>query len=213
MTTPPLIELHTVPTANGYKVSILLEELGLPYRVHSYDLIKGEQLSAEFLALNPVGRLPTLVDHDVPAGEAPIVIYGSAAILIYLAEKTGQLLPRTTRDRARVFEWLGIVSGDLGPAYSGQFVFNVVAKEKQPWAIEFYNKLCSRLLGPLEQQLGKTRYLVGDEYTIADIIAYPVAAVSMLRYPGNLDGHPNMARWAKEIATRPAVMRGMKIPS
>ena len=213
MTTLPLIELHTVPTANGYKVSIMLEELGLSYSVRNYDLIKGEQLATEFLALNPVGRLPTLVDNDTESGAPPIVVYGSAAILIYLAEKTGRLLPGTLRERARVFEWLGIISGDLGPAYSGQFVFNVVAKEKQPWAIEFYNKLCSRLLGPLEQQLGKSRYLAGDDYTIADIIAYPVAAVSMLRYPGNLDGHPHMARWAKEIATRPAVVRGMKIPS
>lgn len=212
MTTTPLIDLHTVPTANGYKVSIMLEEIELPYRVHHYDLIKGEQLSSDFLALNPVGRLPTLVDHDTRS-DPPIVVYGSAAILIYLAEKSAKFLPATPRERARVFEWLGIISGDLGPAYSGQFVFNVVAKEKQPWAIEFYNKLCSRLLGPLEQQLGKSRYLAGDDYTIADIIAYPVAAVSMLRYPGNLDGHPHMARWAKEIAARPAVARGMKVPS
>ncbi len=206
-----MIELHTVPTANGYKASIMLEELGLPYQVKSYDLIKGEQLSADFLALNPVGRLPTLVDHE-PAS-APITVYGSAAILIYLAEKTGRFLPTDTRQRARVFEWLGMISGDLAPAYSGQFVFNVIAAEKQPWAIEFYNKLCTRLLGPLELQLGKTPYLAGEDYTIADILAYPVASVSMLRYPGNLDGHPQLARWAKEIGARPAVQRGMQVPS
>jgi GST-like protein len=152
----------------------MLEELELAYRVKSYDLIQSEQLSAEFLALNPVGRLPTLVDRDVAQGEEPITVYGSAAILIYLAEKTGQFLPRTPRERARVFEWLGIVSGDLGPAYSGQFVFNVVAREKQPWAIDFYNALCTRLLGPLEQQLGRTAFLAGEQYSIADIIAYPV---------------------------------------
>lgn len=213
MTTSALIELHTVPTANGYKASIMLEELGLSYQVKSYDLIKGEQLAPDFLALNPVGRLPTLVDHDSGETHAPIAVYGSAAILIYLAEKHGRLLPSPRRERARVFEWLGIISGDLGPAYSGQFVFNVVAQEKLPWAIDFYNRLCSRLLGPLEQQLGRTPFLAGDEYTIADIIAYPVAAVSMLRYPGHLDGHPNLARWAKEIAARPAVQRGMKVPS
>lgn len=206
-----MIELHTVPTANGYKASIMLEELGLPYQVKSYDLIKGEQLSADFLALNPVGRLPTLVDHELQS--APITVYGSAAILIYLAEKTGRFLPTDTRQRARVFEWLGIISGDLAPAYSGQFVFNVIAAEKQPWAIEFYNKLCTRLLGPLELQLGKTRYLAGEDYTIADILAYPVASVSMLRYPGNLEGHPQLARWAKEIGARPAVQRGMQVPS
>ena len=206
-----MIELHTVPTANGYKASIMLEEVGLPYRVKSYDLIKGEQLSAEFLALNPVGRLPTLVDHERP--EEPLRVYGSAAILLYLAEKTGRFLPTDTRQRAKVFEWLGMIAGDLAPAYSGQFVFNVVAQEKQAWAIEFYNKLCTRLLGPLELQLGKSPYLAGDTYTIADILAYPVASVSMLRFPGNLAGHPNLARWAKEIGERPAVQRGIQVPS
>jgi len=213
MTTVPVFDLHTVPTANGYKASIMLEELGLSYQVKTYDLIKGEQLSREFLALNPVGRLPTLVDHDSGEADRPITVYGSAAILIYLAEKFGQFLPTSRRERARVFEWIGIISGDLGPAYSGQFVFNVVAPEKQAWAIEFYNKLCLRLVTPLEQQLALTPYLAGDEYSIADIIAYPVAAVSMLRYPGNLDAHPHLSRWAKEIALRPAVERGMRVPS
>jgi GST-like protein len=161
-----------------------------------------------------VGRLPAIVDHDVSSdidGKS-LAVYGSAAILIYLAEKTGQLLPRTTWARAKTFEWVGIVSGDVGPAYSGQFVFNVVAQEKIPYAIELYNRLCLRMVATLEQQLSKTSYLVGDDYTIADVIAYPVATVSMKRFPGNLDAHPNLARWAAEISARPAVQRGLKVP-
>lgn len=101
----------------------------------------------------------------------------------------------------------------MGPAYSGQFVFNVLAKEKQPWAIDYYNKLCARMLQPIEKQLARTQFLAGTDYSIADVMAYPVATVSALRYPGSLSEHPNMARWAQEIGVRPAVQRGMKVPS
>jgi glutathione S-transferase len=107
------------------------------------------------------------------------------AVLVYLAEKTHRYLPADPRGRAKVFEWLGIISSDLGPAFSGQFVFNILAKEKLPWAIDYYNNLCTRLLGPLELQLGRGRFLAGDVYTIADMLAYPVAATSMKRFPGS----------------------------
>lgn len=212
-----MIDLHTTPTANGFKASIMLEEVGLPYRVVPYNLVAGDHLKPEYLALNPVGRVPAIVDHDVgdgPAGEpgAPLTVYGTAAILVYLAEKTHRYLPQAPRARARVLEWLGIVSSDVGPAYSGQFVFNVLAPEKQPWAIEYYNKLCARMVQTLEQQLSRTRYLAGPDYTIADMIAYPVAAVSMKRWPGSLDAHPHVARWAQEVGSRPAVERGMQVP-
>jgi GST-like protein len=206
-----LIDLHTVPTANGYKASIMLEELDLPYRCISYDLIKGENFKPELLAINRVARLPVIVDHDAEGG--PLSVYGSAAILQYLAEKTGRLLPRAGRERAKVLEWLGIISSDIAPAFSGQFVFNVVAQEKQPWAIAFYDRLCSRMAQTIEDQLAMTPYLGGDEYSIADILAYPVATVSMKRYPGNLDGHPNIARWAAMLGARPGVQRGMRVPS
>ncbi len=205
-----MLDLHTTSTANGYKASIMLEEVGLAYRVIPYNLVAGEHLTPEYLAMNPVGRVPAIVDHDVE-GE-PLSIYGTVAILVYLGEKTHRYLPSEPRRRAKVFEWLGVISSDLGPAFSGQFVFNVLAKEKHPWAIEYYNNLCTRLLGPVELQLGRSRYLAGDDYTIADIIAYPVAATSMKRFPGNLDAHPNIARWAAEVSARPAVQRGMQVP-
>ncbi|MCP5360402.1 MAG: glutathione binding-like protein [Steroidobacteraceae bacterium] len=206
-----MIDLHTTATANGYKASIMLEETGLPYRVIDYDLIKGENFKPEYVAITPVARMPAIVDHDLPGGTA-VSVYGTAAILFYLAEKTGRFWPADPRVRAKVYEWVGVIASDVGPAYSGQFAFNVIAPEKLPWAIQFYDKLCARMVQTLEVQLGQTPYLAGNDYTIADIIAYPVAAVSMQRYPGNLDGHPNLARWAGEIGARPAVQRGMKVP-
>jgi GST-like protein len=206
-----MIDLHTTATANGYKASIMLEEVGLPYRVHDYNLVKGEHLRPEYLAQNPVGRMPMIVDHDVP--DAPLAVYGTAAILLYLAEKTQRYLPAGLAERARIYEWVGIISSDLAPAYSGQFVFNVIAPEKIPFAIDFYNKLCTRMLQPMELQLGRTPYLAGADYTIADVIAYPVPAVSMKRYPGNLEAYPNIARWAAVVGARPAVQRGMRVPS
>jgi len=205
-----MIELHTTPTANGFKASIMLEEVALPYEVCTYDLMRGDHRRPEFLARNPVGRLPLIVDHDVPAGD-PISVYGSAAILLYLAEKTGRLLPRELPARARVHEWMGIVSSDLAPAYSGQFVFSTLAPEPLPWAIDFYEKLCVRLLRPMELALARHPYLAGDDYTIADVIAYPVAAVSSRRYPGDLGGHPAIAAWASRVGERPAVQRGMRV--
>jgi len=205
-----MIDLHTTATANGYKASIMLEEVGLPYRVIDYDLVKGEHMKPEYLALNPVGRVPTIVDHDT--ADAPVSVYGTPAILLYLAEKTGKLLPASSAERAKAYEWLGIVSSDLAPAYSGQFVFNVIAPDKNAWAIDFYDRLCLRLLGPLESRLGTSRFLAGDSYSIADVIAYPVAAVSMKRFPGGLGAHPHIARWTAEVGARPAVQRGMKIP-
>jgi GST-like protein len=206
-----MIDLHTTPTANGYKASIMLEEVDLPYRVHRYDLTRGEHLAPAYLALNPIGRLPTIVDHDV-AG-APLSVYGTAAILIHLAEKTGRFLPTAPAERARVFEWVGIVASDIGPAYTGQFVFSTLAPEKNPWATAHYDRLCTRLIAPLEAQLGRSPYLAGASYTIADIIAFPVAAVSMQRYPGSLASYPNLSRWAAEIGARPAVQKGMRVPA
>lgn len=205
-----MLQLHTVPTANGFKASIMLEETGLPYTTRVYDLRAGEHLSPGYLAINPVGRLPTLIDETGDDGQ-PLIVYGSAAILLYLAERSGRLLPAKPAARARVYHWLGIVASDLAPAYSGQFVFGTLAPEKLPWAIAFYDQLCLRMLAPLEQQLTQSRHLAGEEYTIADVIAYPVAAVSMQRFPGHFAAHPQIARWAAEVGARPAVQRGMRV--
>jgi GST-like protein len=139
-------------------------------------------------------------------------VYGSAAILFYLAEKTGRFFPAERAVRAKVYEWVGVVSSDVAPAYSAQYVFNAMAPEPLPWAIEFYDRLCLRMVNALETRLGAAPFLAGDEYTIADIIAFPVAAVSMQRYPGSLERHPHIARWAAKVGARPAVQRGMRVP-
>lgn len=207
-----MIELHTTPTANGFKASIMLEETALPYEVHRYDLMRGDHQRPDYLALNPVGRLPLVVDRE-PEGPEPISVYGTAAILLYLAEKSGRLLPTVQPARARAFEWLGIVSSDLGPAYSGQFIFSVIAPEKLPFAIEYYERLCRRLLNAMNHALEDRPYLAGSDYSIADVIAYPVAAVSAQRYPGRLDDYPRIADWAASVGARPAVQRGMRVGS
>jgi GSH-dependent disulfide-bond oxidoreductase len=207
-----MIELHTTPTANGYKVSIMLEETGLPYRAVAYDLTRGDHMKPEYLARNPVGRVPLIIDDDTASGK-PLTVYGSAACLLYLAEKSRRFMPAGAEGRARVYQWLGTISSDVGPAYSGQFVFNVMAPEKLPWAISFYDKLCARMLGAVEEQLKQTTYLAGEDYTIADVLAYPVAAVSMKRYPGTLQGHPAIARWSAAVGARTGTQRGMKVPA
>lgn len=207
-----MIELHTSATANGYKAAIMLEECGLPYSVKSYDLVKREHFGAEYVALNPVARIPAIVDRDTK-GESEIMVYGTQAVLQYLAEKTGRFLPSDLASRAAVYTWMGAIASDVAPAYSGQFIFNVIAPERLPWAVDYYSKLVDRMLGALETQLASHPYLAGDEYTIADIIAYPVAATSALRYPGDLSSYPALSAWAGRVGARPAVQRGMRVPA
>ena len=207
-----MIELHTTPTANGYRASIMLEECGLEYRVRAYDLTKGDHLSAGHLALNPVGRVPTIVDEGV-SGDRRAVVYGSQAILQYLADKTGRFLPTDPVARAAAYTWAGVATSDLGPAYSGQFVFGALLQEKIPTAIQHFERLCLRMLGALDTRLRDNRWLAGDEYTIADMLAYPAAAVSAKRFPGDLDAFPSLARWADEVGARPGVRRGMRVPA
>ncbi|MEZ5499705.1 MAG: glutathione binding-like protein [Steroidobacteraceae bacterium] len=207
-----MIDLHTTATANGYKAALVLEEMALPYRVIAYDLTKGEHLAPAYLQLNPVGRLPTIVDHDGSSSQ-PIVVYGTAAIASYLADKTGLYMPKDVAGRAACQQWIGIVSSDLGPAYTGQFVFNVLAPQADAWAIQFYDRLVTRLLVVVEARLAANDYLAGGEYSIADMLAYPVAAVSAKRFPGNLADYPAIAGWAGRIAARPAVQRAMRVPA
>jgi len=206
-----MIELHTTPTANGYKASIMLEECGLPYRARSYDLVRGEHLAPEFLRLNPVGRVPAIVDPV--AGAEPVVVFGTQAIATYLAEKTGRLLPADPAARAAAHSWAGMVASDAGPAFSGQFVFSKIAPEPLPWAQQYFERLCVRMLRALETRLAVVPYLAGDEYSIADVLAYPVAAVSVKRHPGSLAEFPALAAWEARVGARPAVQRGMRVPA
>lgn len=205
-----MIDLHTTATANGYRVSIMLEECALPYRVHAYDLLKGDHLRPEFLALHPVGRVPAIVDE--PEGRR-IVVAGTHAILQYLAEKTGRFLPSEPAARAAAYTWAGVASSDVAPAFSGQFTFGVLMPGQAPPALAYFEKLCLRFLAALDARLATATWLAGDEYSIADMLAYPTVAVSAKRFPGNVDAYPHVSRWSAAVGERPAVQRGMRVPS
>ena len=202
-----MIDLHTVPTANGYKASIMLEEIGLPYRVEMYDLLKGENLKPELLALNRVGRLPVIVDHDVEGD--PLPIYGSAAILQYLAEKTGQFMPRSKRGRYEVLQWLTFQVANVGPMFGQCGHFLGYAPRKIRYAMDRYRNETLRLYGVMDRRLADVEYLAG-RYSIADMATWPWVRVRWL-HKIDLAEFPNVARWYEAIGQRPAVQRGVAL--
>lgn len=199
-----MITFYSVNTANGQKAAIALEEADLRYEMRPIDLKKGEHLSAEFLAINPVGRAPAIADDS-----EDLILYGTLPIAIYAAERSGTMLPAAGNARARAFERAAFVASDVGPAFTGQFVFGTIFKEKLPSVIEHYEQLVHRMVGVMDQYLGESEFLAGDEYTIADVLGYPVAATSLARLPGALDRYANIRRWCDTIGARPAVARGM----
>ena len=204
-----MIELYTWTTPNGRKVSIMLEELGLPYRVHAINIREGDQFKPEYVALNPNAKIPSIVDPDGPGGK-PYAMMESGAILVYLAGKTGKLLPKSDRGKYDVLQWLMFQMGHVGPMFGQVHHFLRSAKEQVPYAIERYTKEKDRLYAVLDKRLASHEYLA-DEYSIADIATYPWVA----RYEWhktNLADFPNVKRWFDQISARPAVQRGMKVP-
>jgi GSH-dependent disulfide-bond oxidoreductase len=201
-----MIELLTSPTPNGRKVSVALEELGLPYTVRAIDLGRNEQKEPWFLALNPNGRIPVIIDHDAD----DFVVFESGAILMYLAEKTGKLLPADPKARSVAIQWLMFQMGGIGPMMGQANVFNRYAPEKIPYAIDRYTRECRRLFEVLERRLGEVEYLAG-EYSIADIANW--CWVKTYAW-GSLDisGLPALQRWLDAIAARPAAQRGNLVP-
>ena len=208
-----MIELYTQATPNGHKVSILLEELGLPYRIHRVDLLNDEQFSPAFIAINPNGKIPAIVDPEGPDGQ-PINVWESGAILIYLAEKTGSaLLPQAPRERYATLQWLMFQMAGVGPMFGQAGHFTLYAKERIPYGIDRYSNEAKRQLGVLDGQLGRHRYVAGEHYSIADIAIFPWMS-SALRIPtiGSLDPWPNVRRWRAGLEARPAVQRGLAQP-
>jgi GSH-dependent disulfide-bond oxidoreductase len=202
------IDLYTEATPNGHKVSIALEELELPYRVHRVNLRAREQRQDWFLALNPNGRIPVIVDRA--AGD--FVVFESGAILIYLAEKAGALLPADPRGRSLTLQWLMFQMGGLGPMMGQANVFYRYAPEKIPYAIGRYQRETRRLLEVLDRRLGESRYLAGDHYTIADIASFAWART--YGWSGVcIEGLNHLQRWLDAIAVRPAVSRGLAVPA
>ncbi|MEJ2175335.1 MAG: glutathione S-transferase N-terminal domain-containing protein [bacterium] len=205
-----MIDLYTWGTSNGRKASIMLEECGLPYRVHPIDIGKGDQFKPEFVAINPNSKIPAIVDPDGPEGK-PFTLFESGAILIYLSGKTGKFLPASVSSKYIALQWLMFQMGGVGPIFGQVHHFLRSAKEKVPYAIERFTKENRRLYGVLDQRLGEAPFLA-EEYSIADIATYPW----VLRHEWqqvNLAEFPNVKRWFDTISARPAVQRGIRVPS
>ncbi len=201
-----MIDLYTAATPNGIKASIMLEEVGLPYRVIALRLDKLEQKQPEFLRISPNGRIPAIVDRD----EDDFAVFESGAILIYLAEKTGMLLPQESRARSRVLQWLMFQMAGVGPMQGQANVFFRYAPEKIPYAIQRYQRETRRLYEVLDDQLAGQEFLAG-EYSIADIATWPW--VRRYYWAGvSIEGLDNLQRWMKIVGSRPAVERGKNIP-
>jgi GST-like protein len=202
-----MIDLYTAATPNGHKVSIALEELGLPYTVKALNLSEGEQRHPDYLKINPNGRIPAIVDHE--AGD--FAVFESGAILIYLAEKTGRLMPADAQGRSRVLQWLMFQMGGIGPMMGQANVFFRYFPEKIPAAIDRYQGECKRLFRVLDGHLEHHEYLAGD-YSIADIANW--AWVRTHRWSGvEIDDLPHLKRWRNAIRARPAVQRGIEQPA
>jgi glutathione S-transferase len=201
-----MIELFTAATPNGWKVSITLEELGIPYKVRRIDFDKREQKEPWYLKINPNGRIPAIIDHDNDG----FAVFESGAIMIYLAEKAGRLLPADVKGRSLVIQWLMFQMGGIGPMMGQANVFYRYAPERIPYAIERYQREVRRLFEVLESRLKDHEFLAGD-YSIADIASW--SWVRGYKWSGvSLDGLPGLQRWLDAIAKRPAVRRGVDVP-
>lgn len=202
------IELYYWPTPNGRKITIFLEEAGLPYDIHPVDIGNGDQFKPEFLKISPNNKMPAIVDPAGPDGR-PLAIFESGAILLYLAEKTGRFLPAPVRERYQVIEWLMFQMASIGPMLGQAHHFRDYAPEKIPYAIDRYTREAARLYGVLDRRLSGSEYVAG-EYSIADMAIYPWI-VSHPRQGQNLADFPALRDWYERVAARPAVQRGMAV--
>ena len=204
-----MIELYAWGTPNGRKVSVMLEECGLPYKVHKINIGRDEQFAPDYLKLNPNGKIPAIVDPDGPGGK-PYSMMESGAILIYLAEKTGKFLSKDPAERYLALQWLMFQMGGVGPMFGQVHHFVRSAKEQVPYAINRYNKEKDRLYGVLNARLGEAPYLAGD-YSIADIATLPWVSRHEWHHT-KLEEFPHVKRWFDTLMARPAVQRGMAVP-
>jgi GST-like protein len=206
-----MIELYTWSTPNGRKVSIMLEECALPYNVHKVNIgTNREQFAPDYLKINPNGKIPSIVDPEGPDGK-PYSMMESGAILVYLAAKTGEFLPRALRAKYDALQWLMFQMGGVGPMFGQAHHFMRAKKDEIPYGSERYGNEAKRLYGVMDRQLEKNEYLSGREYTIADIATYPwVARHEWHRV--ELGQFPNVKRWYDAMGARPGVMKGMSVP-
>jgi GST-like protein len=206
-----MIDLHFAPTPNGWKISIMLEECELPYAVVGVNITRGEQFKPEFRKLNPNGRIPVIVDRDPPGGGAPLPVFESGAILLYLAERTGRFFPRDLRGRYRVQQWLMWQMSALGPILGQNGHFALYAAEKIPYAIERYRNEARRLYGVLDSRLGETgAYVAGDDYSIADIACFPWVMTHKAQ-GFTLDEFAHVKHWFAGLRARPRLQKGLAV--
>ena len=204
-----MIDVYSWATPNGHKVHVMLEECGLPYRVHAVNIGTGDQFTPQFLAISPNNKVPAIVDPEGPDG-APISLFESGAILLYLAAKSGRFLPEDTRGRYEVLQWLMFQMGSVGPMLGQTHHFRLYAPEKIPYAIERYTNEARRLYGVMDRRLARSRYLGGPDYSIADIAVFPWLR-SWKNQGIDWADYPHLKGWFDEIAARPAVMRGVEV--
>lgn len=207
---PSTIDVYSWPTPNGHKVHIMLEECGLPYRVHPIDIGKGDQFQPGFLAISPNNKIPAIVDPDGPDG-APISLFESGAILIYLAGKTGQFLPADARAKYATLEWLMFQMGGVGPMLGQAHHFRVYASERIDYAVDRYTNEAKRLYGVMDRQIERTgAYIAGADYSIADIAIYPWLR-SWQSQGIDWADYPALKAWFDRVDARPAVQRGVQV--
>ncbi len=205
-----MIDCYTWKTSNGRKVTVMLEECGLEYELHPIDITRDEQFAPEFLAINPNGKIPAIVDRGGPGGK-PYTVIESGAILMYLADKTGQFLPAETAARYEAVQWLMFQMGGVGPMFGQVHHFKRAAKERVPYAIDRYYNECRRLYGVLDGRLGGRPFLAGEEVSVADFATVPW----VFRHDWqevDLADFPNVRRWYDALMERPALRRGMDLP-
>jgi len=205
-----MIELYYWPTPNGHKITLFLEETGVPYRIVPVNIGAGDQFKPDFLAFSPNNRMPAIVDRAPADGGEPIGVFESGAILLYLAEKTGRFIPQDVRGRKSVLEWLFWQMGGLGPMSGQAGHFLNYAPEKIPYAQERYKKEVNRLYGVLERQLARNAFIAGADYSIADMASYPWV-LAWERLQQDITDFPAIARWIEAIEARPATLRAYKL--
>jgi GST-like protein len=204
-----MIEVYSWATPNGHKVHIMLEECGLPYRVHAVDIGAGDQFKPEFLAISPNNKIPAIIDPDGPDGQ-PMSLFESGAILLYLAGKTGKFLPASIRGKYEVLQWLMFQMGGVGPMLGQTHHFRIYAPEKLEYPINRYTNEARRLYGVMNKQLARHKYIAGSEYSIADIAIFPW--LRSWRNQGiDWNDYPHLKGWFDELGARPAVQRGVEV--
>jgi GST-like protein len=205
-----MIDFYGFNTANGQKVAVMLEETGLPYTFKYLDMMNGAHMSEDYKKINPIGKMPAIVDHDGPGGK-PLALFESLAISAYLAEKSGRLWPKDARERALALEWATVSPANLNPAFNVHFVLARWMKDDHHEVRDYYTGQVHRMMDVFEQRLGEAPYLAGEIYSYADVQLYPVAVVSVAGLEGGLAPYPNVRAWADRVGARPAVQKGMNV--